>query len=738
MSHHITGKTTVKSSGSSGPLVYLNLVQIAPIPVNSTTNINIDSTFTARTNTSSTNTVSNSTTGYTYASGTYYTSSSGAFAGGYYSYLPFNNNNNNGDPSWSSSNDWSGGVNNNYSSNVRNVGTVKGVWLQIQLPYTSYLSSYALRTRGTSDSTSVPKAWYVTGSNDGNTWDVIDSQTNGTQTTNTTTYNSFTKPTTAYSYYRLILYQNYGSSYSSIIRFDLNGYLTANTPLITAASFSSPTALGTIIISSIVGTFTSFTVSRTGGTQGTFTSTVQTFTNSGSYTDPTALTANTQYTYTITPIIAGVSGNPFTMITNPKTGTTTGTIYTLASAATLSLTYSGANSSTSTVSFTWVGTSSNFTTLSIQTSSSAASGVLSTPAYNTSTQTYTTAASYSANTQVTLYVFAVNADGIGSGVSAAQSSINTCTWGTCNAATYSNTTATGTTLGCTGTFSAVYITYSGGTASPASGTTVTGTNTISQAYTTMPASTTYTFNCYPVNALNYQSSNVATNTVATTSGYSPPAYIAPSGITAPVVQYVMYSSYLSGSTLKNQINGQYDLTLGNAAMLSVVGSYGCLDFAGQYFCTVATSTAVAIGSPSTYTVTTWVYWRTGTYSDVWEMVQSSANTYELEMQGQGGSIYIWSEQTGAYFGVGAKVINGWQFFVVIYGTGGITTYSGNGVLGGTNSSANSAVNRDQIRLGKSNYNNGILNGCQTDFRIYNYGLSVTQIKALYSAGPRLI
>lgn len=228
VTNHIIGKTTVKSITSYGVdsgtgLLYSNLVGMTPIPSGASTFINLDSGYSARTDTSSSYTVSNSTAGYTYANGTYNTLTSGAFAGGYYSYFPFNNYTNNGDPSWSSSNNWSGGTNTNFSTSVTSVGTVYGPWIQIQLPYTSYLFSYAIRTRGTNG---VPKAWYIVGSNDGTTWTVIDNQTNAISTTNTTTYNSFNTPTTAYSYYRMIIYQNYGTSYSSLIRFDLNGYLT--------------------------------------------------------------------------------------------------------------------------------------------------------------------------------------------------------------------------------------------------------------------------------------------------------------------------------------------------------------------------------------------------------------------------------------------------------------------------------------------------------------------------------
>ena len=332
--------------------------------------------------------------------------------------------------------------------------------------------------------------------------------------------------------------------------------------VITAASFSSPTALGQIVISSITGTFTSFTVSRTGGSQGEFTSATQTFTNSGSYTDPTALTANTQYTYTITPISGGSSGTVFTAITNPKTSTTAGTIYTLGSPATLSLAYAGATSTTTAVSFTWIGTLSNFATLSIQTSTAAATGVLSTPAYNAATQTYTTGASYSANQSVTLYVFAVNVDGIGSGVAAAQGSVSTCTWGSCNAPTFSSTTATGTTLACTGTFSKLLINYTGTAGSPASGTTIETANSISQAYT-LSSSTAYNFSCFPVNALNYQSSNSASAGTTTSAAVS-------------VLTGTYSSTTVTGYTTAYVFtgNGSFNLPSTKTAVVLVVGGGG--------------------------------------------------------------------------------------------------------------------------------------------------------------------
>jgi hypothetical protein len=133
---------------------------------------------------------------------------------------------------------------------------------------------------------------------------------------------------------------------------------------------------------------------------------------------------------------------------------------------------------------------------------------------------------FSANQQVTYYVYPINAL---SYISSNGSSVAVCTWASVNAPTFSSTTSAGTTLACTGTFSKVYITYTGA-GSPASGTIVTGTNSISQGYTGVTVGT-YTFNCYAVNALNYQSTTAASNSVII-----PSAIVSPS---APTLGYTL-------------------------------------------------------------------------------------------------------------------------------------------------------------------------------------------------------
>ena len=282
-----------------------------------------------------------------------------------------------------------------------------------------------------------------------------------------------------------------------------------NNGVITSASFGIPTTSGQIVIGSISGTYTSFNIARTGGTQGTFAATGQT---GASYTDPTVLTNNTQYTYTITPVKDGYNGPTFTAITNPNNGSTPGSIYTLATVTGLNLTYSGASSGVNSVGITWIN--NGYTTLYLaNTTKSGANYTTVGTSYN-STTNGSSDTGLTTNTQYIYQFITQNGDGYYVANSNCRTTINTCTWATCNTPSFSSTTTAGTTFTCTGTFSGVYITYSGGSGSPSSGITVVGTNSISQAYTSMSIVSPYIFIGYPVNAIGYQSSNSVTNTVA--------------------------------------------------------------------------------------------------------------------------------------------------------------------------------------------------------------------------------
>ena len=284
---------------------------------------------------------------------------------------------------------------------------------------------------------------------------------------------------------------------------------------IIAAVFVTPSVLGRIFngtstLTGITGTFTSYILTRTGGSQGTYTLSGQ---SGSTVTDTTTgLTNNTAYTYTLTPVNQlNYNGTVFTSITG---STTAGIIYTLAS-ATMTPTLVNASGSATSVYMSWTNT--GYSSIRIQNTTT--SGTISTYTTGSGTTTYNSnsVSALSTNTQYTYTFTAVNGDG-NFLVGTTSTTLGTCTWASCNAPTFASTTSTGTTLTDTGTFSKVLINYSGGTASPASGTTVTGTNTVTQAYTTMASSTPYTFVCFPVNALNYQSSNSASAAVTTSAG----------------------------------------------------------------------------------------------------------------------------------------------------------------------------------------------------------------------------
>lgn len=279
-------------------------------------------------------------------------------------------------------------------------------------------------------------------------------------------------------------------------------YCTSGTvvPTIRTALFSSPTVAGQIDIGSITGNFTSYTVTRNGTEVGTG-QTAATYTN-------TSLANNTQYTYTIVPYVGGIKGTAFTTITNPNNAGTPGKIYTLASPATLALTYAGATSTTTAVSFTWIGTLTNFASLSIQYPNGTA---LATPVYAATTQTYTSGSSFATNTQYTYYVYAINVDGIGSGLSACQATKALCTWATAPTLTYNG-------AGCS--TSQISFTFSGGaytnlSVQYPSGTEITKTTTSPYTGGAFTANQQVTYYVFPINSLSYISSNSSSVAVCT-------------------------------------------------------------------------------------------------------------------------------------------------------------------------------------------------------------------------------
>ena len=361
------------------------------------------------------------------------------------------------------------------------------------------------------------------------------------------------------------------------------GTLAMVIPTIRTAVFSSPTTLGQIVISSIVGNFTSYTITRNGGAE----SASQTATT---YTD-TGIANNAQCTYTIVPYIGGIKGAPFTAITNPNAATP-GQIYTLASPASLALTYVGANSTTTSVYFTW--TNLEYSSIRLQ-NTTIVGGTVTTYTSASGTVLYNSSgkdAGLTTNVQYTYTATVVNGDGIGAGIALCQTTLATCTWASAASPTFSSTTYMGTTLGCTGTFSKAYVTYSpiaGG--APTTGTLINVANTISQAYLFVIYGVTYTFNVFPVNSLNYPDS--ATGTNFTTNSVAIPA------------DGIVTSASFSSPT-----------ALGSITIGSIVGSYEyCFiyrgaTYAGQIIRGVTTftdPTALSNNTQYTYTIKPYDY-----------------------------------------------------------------------------------------------------------------------------------
>jgi len=284
---------------------------------------------------------------------------------------------------------------------------------------------------------------------------------------------------------------------------------------ITAATFSSPTALKQIVIGSITGKYTTFNVTRTGGTQGTFTDNGKTGT---SYTDPTTnLSNNTQYTYTILPINVGIKGTVFTAITNPNNSGTPGKIYTLADANNTSPGQGYFSAGPNKVVVRWQTGPYNKIFLANTTNSGPTfDATAKNGEYVSDGSSKDSAADLSPNTQYTYTITCTNGDGIkvdNIGVA----TYAPFTWGVCNTPTTSSPGDRSVTITCTGTFSRCKFEYSGGAdGTPGSGTTIVATNTASQTFTGLEYNKTYSFYCSPGNGANYVSYNTSTAVTFTT------------------------------------------------------------------------------------------------------------------------------------------------------------------------------------------------------------------------------
>ena len=281
-------------------------------------------------------------------------------------------------------------------------------------------------------------------------------------------------------------------------------------PTINLASFKTPTTLGSITIEPIVGAFSSYIVQRTGGSEGTFTSPSQ---SGYSYTDPTVLSLNTQYTYTITPYRSdGRVGFAFFYITNPNSPSTPGKVFTLTSAANVSPVLVNTNGSRNSVYMTW--TNIGYTSIAIQNTTIVGGTITAfstTTVYDSSDKDPLVS-----NTRYTYAFRARNGDGVTNPIG---SNLVTCTWATPPTLTYDGDGSSTT---------AVSFSFSGGAYTNLSIQTTLGVNLIlrtASPYTT--AANTYapntqkTYFVCPINLLGYYN-NVNFASVVTCTWATPP------------------------------------------------------------------------------------------------------------------------------------------------------------------------------------------------------------------------
>jgi hypothetical protein len=115
-------------------------------------------------------------------------------------------------------------------SNHATITALKGEWLQILLPYGLVLNGYNILPRNvTTTDGSIPQEWYVIGSNDGTTWNIIDYRSVSITNHQTLQTYTVTGQTVSYLYFRIVILKRMigGNNWVSIGRWEINGFPSA-------------------------------------------------------------------------------------------------------------------------------------------------------------------------------------------------------------------------------------------------------------------------------------------------------------------------------------------------------------------------------------------------------------------------------------------------------------------------------------------------------------------------------
>lgn len=127
-----------------------------------------------------------------------------------------------------------GGTPETYWKTIANNKDYVGEWIQIKLPYSVYLAKYSIFSK------KFPRKFHILGSNDGSSWQVIDSQTLDNDYSNSDTPIKFdVKTILKLSHYRLVISQLFDGTSASINEFKLFGNLNSLVNIKSMESFSN-------------------------------------------------------------------------------------------------------------------------------------------------------------------------------------------------------------------------------------------------------------------------------------------------------------------------------------------------------------------------------------------------------------------------------------------------------------------------------------------------------------------